>query len=862
MASTSSLAISCKTTYDVFLSFRGIETHHNFTSHLCAALCRKNITTFIDDVLERGEGISPALMKAIEESKISVVIFSENYASSRWCLDELVKIIDCEKKLGRKVLPIFYRVNPSDVRKQTGKFGEAFGKVKENSKHSLDVVEKWRTALMEAGNLSGWVSSDSRCLVTIVDDMLEMHDLIAEMGQDIARRKGIILCNSNDICDMLTSTNNKANEAVEGLLLNMSEIGRLYLNDSVFLRMPNLRLLKFYRDRLNFTEFRFQSNYLKSLPKKLSLLHWEKYPFKSLPLNFSMENLVHLIMPRSEVEELWNGSTCLPNLKSLDLTRSKHLKIVPDFSMMTSLEDINFDGCESLIEIPSSIQCLKRLDSLCLAGCAKLRSLTQMPRGIKFLNFADSGVEEWSPSSIQYLENLLVLDTSDCENLRSLPRIIYCNTFIRLYISFCPNLIMSPQIMESSEVLPSSNYGTIELDLSECKKLNSLPNSTCELKRLEILNLNGCSYLEKLPPLYGLCSLKELLLDGTALVEIPPDTASLSSLRRLSLKNCKRLQKSVSTSYIALIKYREECREYGYELNFCNCLNLDQNARGTIIADALRRIKELAIARCGGLEIARPYGAFYPYFCVGLPGGKIPEWLSCEGPVNSIETLFPPGCFNNMFLGFVFCAIVEFKDPGFYVDHLRLACGSYFGNNNGVRDAISTSEYFDLENTIESDHVFFWYGGRDMSYLDWLKQNCNMENEATFFLWPDDMGTDYMTKWEVKRFGFHLLYDKVELNKCNPYICREANFLEQLEETTNANNKRSREDFYSSNINGNQEVETHPKRRQNFFMEDYFSNTFFMEDYFSNTQDGINYDATMVPSSSSCEFAPKFYKFL
>ncbi|XP_057986621.1 disease resistance protein RPV1-like [Hevea brasiliensis] len=148
--------------YDVFLSFRGIETRHSFTCHLYAALCRKNITTFKDDILERGEGISPALMKAIEESKISVVIFSENYASSRWCLDELVKIIDCEKKLGRKVLPIFYRVNPSDVRKQTGKFGEAFGKVKENSKHSLDVVEKWRTALMEAANLFGWVSSDYR----------------------------------------------------------------------------------------------------------------------------------------------------------------------------------------------------------------------------------------------------------------------------------------------------------------------------------------------------------------------------------------------------------------------------------------------------------------------------------------------------------------------------------------------------------------------------------------------------------------------------------------------------------------------------------------------------------------------------
>ncbi|XP_057987411.1 disease resistance protein TAO1 [Hevea brasiliensis] len=747
--------------------------------------------------------------------------------------------------------------------------------------------------------------------------MLEMHDLIVEMGKDIARREGIILCNSNDICDMLTSTNNKANEAVEGLLLNMSEIGRLYLNDSVFLRMPNLRSLKFYRDRSNFTEFRFQSNYLKSLPKKLSLLHWEEYPFRSLPLSYSMENLVHLIMPRSEVEELWNGSTCLPNLKSLDLAFSKHLKIVPDFSMMTNLEEIIFDGCESLIEIPSSIQRLKRLDSLDLTYCKKLRSLPQMPRGIKYLELANSGVEEWSPSSIQFLDNLLVLDITHCQNLRSLPRIIYCNTFIRIDISFCPNLIMSPQIMESSEVLPSSNNGIVELDLRGCKMLNSLPNSTCELKRLEILNLHGCSYLEKLPPLYGLCSLKKLYLDGTALVEIPPDIVSLSSLELLSLsytpmeelpssigclsslvtlylkrcKNLKSLPSSIcelkcletlhlsgcsnleklpplyglcSLRYIyldgtALVKIplgvfslsslgvlflndtpiEELPSSIGYELNFCNCVNLDQNARGTIMADAIQRIKELAIARS--------YGAFYPRFLVGLLGSKIPEWLSCEGPGYLIETSFPPGCFNNMFLGFVFCAILEFKDPVYFC-YGPLSCLSSFKNNNGYTEAKFTSEYFCLENTIESDHVFFWYDGHDISFLDWLKQNCDMENKATFHLYPEYMCSDHMRKWEVKRFGFHLLYDKVELNKY-----REANFLEQFKETTNADNKRSREDFYSSNINGNQEVETHPKRlRQNFFMEDYFS----------NAQDGINYDATMVPSSSSCEFAPKFYKFL
>ncbi|XP_057987221.1 disease resistance protein RUN1-like [Hevea brasiliensis] len=62
--------------------------------------------------------------------------------------------------MGLRVFPIFYNVDPSDVRKQTGKFGEAFGKVKEKFKHNLDVVEKWSIALTEAGNLSGFPSID------------------------------------------------------------------------------------------------------------------------------------------------------------------------------------------------------------------------------------------------------------------------------------------------------------------------------------------------------------------------------------------------------------------------------------------------------------------------------------------------------------------------------------------------------------------------------------------------------------------------------------------------------------------------------------------------------------------------------
>ena len=107
MAPTSSPSSQAK--YDVFLSFRGEDTRRIFTSHLYDALCQKNISTFMDDEeIKRGDKLSPTLLDAIERSKISIIIFSEKYASSAWCLDELVKIIECKNTKQQIVLPIFF----------------------------------------------------------------------------------------------------------------------------------------------------------------------------------------------------------------------------------------------------------------------------------------------------------------------------------------------------------------------------------------------------------------------------------------------------------------------------------------------------------------------------------------------------------------------------------------------------------------------------------------------------------------------------------------------------------------------------------------------------------------------------------
>ncbi|KAL1356253.1 hypothetical protein HN51_008263 [Arachis hypogaea] len=143
-------------TYDVFISFRGSDTRYGFTNNLYNALDRKGIRTFFDDEeLRKGEEITESLVKAIEESRIAIVVFSKNYASSSFCLDELVKIMECVKGNGRLVFPVFYDVDPCDVRHQKGSYAVALTKHEERFKDDMKKLQKWRTALHEAANLSG-----------------------------------------------------------------------------------------------------------------------------------------------------------------------------------------------------------------------------------------------------------------------------------------------------------------------------------------------------------------------------------------------------------------------------------------------------------------------------------------------------------------------------------------------------------------------------------------------------------------------------------------------------------------------------------------------------------------------------------
>lgn len=84
--------------YDMFLNFRKEDTGRTFVSHLYRLLDQKGVRTYRDQNQLAGEErgrMSDEVSHAIEDSATAVVVISENYASSVWCLDVLAKITEC-----------------------------------------------------------------------------------------------------------------------------------------------------------------------------------------------------------------------------------------------------------------------------------------------------------------------------------------------------------------------------------------------------------------------------------------------------------------------------------------------------------------------------------------------------------------------------------------------------------------------------------------------------------------------------------------------------------------------------------------------------------------------------------------------
>ncbi|XP_057994734.1 disease resistance protein RPV1 [Hevea brasiliensis] len=590
-----------------------------------------------------------------------------------------------------------------------------------------DQVENFLVDCYDLAVNWGIIRLADKCLITIVHNKLEMHDLIQEMGRNIARQEGSRLLNAKDIGHLLTT--NKGKSRVKGISFNISKMGKMHLDQAAFSGMDNLKYLKVYRSWGNYEDayFILDSNYLRYLPNELRLLYWEEYPCELLPSTYVAENLVELNLPSSKIKRLWSGDQFPKKLKYLDLFRCEQLIELPNLSSATNIKSINLVSCKSLIEIPLSIQHARSLTSLDLDGCKNLKSVPSL-------------------TQLEYLE---YLSLCWCSNLKKVPEI--------------PRGMKEVYLNESGiEELPSSMeclYSLVQLGVGECDRLKSLPGSIRELKCLRWLDLSGCFELVEIPDdLVFLSSLEKLNLDNCKRLQGLPELPC--RLETLRAGNCTLMKTTASTSYINIPK---DSGRKNYEFNYSNCVNLDQNASCNIIGDARLRIEQIATTFkeraehfCNGVE-----------FFVGLPGREIPKWFSCESPGSSIDTTFPFGCFNAMFLGFAFSAVLSFEVP-VIVTKILLNCKCNFKNVKGGDRDFSIIEYLPPVTVLESDHLFLWYNHYPCSddLYNELVQNCYNVNEASFTFTAELLNYNFdlleceKYKLKMKSCGVKLIYAK------------------------------------------------------------------------------------------------------
>ncbi|KAI6670237.1 hypothetical protein NL676_005122 [Syzygium grande] len=190
--------------HDVFVNFRGPDVREGFLKNLHKALLRSGIKTFVDsEDLHQGEKLTPALKKAIERSLVAIVIFSQDYASSEWCLKELVKIFERTKLKEQLVVTVFYKVKQSQVMQRTGIYEEAMAKHERRHGKDSDMVEEWRNALSITSNFPGSHLEDNSDEAKFIEGLVE--EVKAKLQHLEAKRKPESISGQHTLHSLLTT---------------------------------------------------------------------------------------------------------------------------------------------------------------------------------------------------------------------------------------------------------------------------------------------------------------------------------------------------------------------------------------------------------------------------------------------------------------------------------------------------------------------------------------------------------------------------------------------------------------------------------------------------------------------------------
>ncbi|CAN1797672.1 Disease resistance-like protein DSC1 [Linum perenne] len=129
-----------------FLCFREEEDDDFVNFIFNKVLPDNNITNY--KKTEKTQSIDD-LLSILQGCALSIVIFSQNFADSTKCLDEVAAIAQSKAQIGNWVLPIFYKMDRSDVTEESGSYATMIDTNPTASGHDK---KRWMAALEVVAN--------------------------------------------------------------------------------------------------------------------------------------------------------------------------------------------------------------------------------------------------------------------------------------------------------------------------------------------------------------------------------------------------------------------------------------------------------------------------------------------------------------------------------------------------------------------------------------------------------------------------------------------------------------------------------------------------------------------------------------
>lgn len=179
------------TEYQVFLNHRGPDSKNNLASLIHGELTnRYGLSVFLDKKeIRTGDQNINAIEAAIQRASVHITIFSESYAQSKWCLDELCMILKSVHNSNKKIIPVFWDVEPSHLRHiENGAYNAAFEKHQSEGRVPTAQIEEWKKALKNASFLSGklvkskesdlWETMDEIVNIVIEEVLMKQKSLV------------------------------------------------------------------------------------------------------------------------------------------------------------------------------------------------------------------------------------------------------------------------------------------------------------------------------------------------------------------------------------------------------------------------------------------------------------------------------------------------------------------------------------------------------------------------------------------------------------------------------------------------------------------------------------------------------------